>query len=257
MNQVKYYLYRVVLLTALLAIGYDAVAQEYSANDVTIEAGGKATLVINLTHAENYTSATIDLQLPKGISIAQVKNSDNEMVPDVTSERTKSKHAISVHLDAVNNIYRIMTYASNNATFKTNGAFFIIGLEASASAVSGTGKIIADGGANGTKTQVLVAPDGSQTFAKDITFDIYVKGSESPKTYNLSIKATGNGSASYDGNTIRSKTSTFTVTEGTNVIITFTPDNGYQTKSVKVNNSAVSVSNNQYIVRDCRLILLV
>ena len=36
-----------------------------------------------------------------------------------------------------------------------------------------------------------------------------------PTAYTLSIKATGNGSASYDGTTIRSKTSTFTVNEGT------------------------------------------
>ncbi len=68
--------------------------------------------------------------------------------------------------------------------------------------------------------------------------------------YTLSITSAGNGSASYNGTTIRSKTSSFTVNEGASATITFTPDKGYQIKSVKVNNSAVSVSNNQYTVKN-------
>ena len=69
-------------------------------------------------------------------------------------------------------------------------------------------------------------------------------------TYTLSIKATGNGSASYDGNTIRSKTSTFTVNEGSNATMTFTPDNGYRIKSVKENKTDVTsyVSNGKYTI---------
>ena len=69
-----------------------------------------------------------------------------------------------------------------------------------------------------------------------------------PTTYTLSISASGNGSVSYNGTTIRDKTSSFTVNEGTSATITFTPDNGYQIKSVKVNKSTVSVSNNQYTI---------
>jgi len=71
-----------------------------------------------------------------------------------------------------------------------------------------------------------------------------------PTTYTLSIKATGSGSASYDGTTIRSKTSTFTVNEGTNATISFSADNGYRIKSVKVNSTDVtsSVSNNKYTI---------
>ena len=63
-----------------------------------------------------------------------------------------------------------------------------------------------------------------------------------PTTYTLSIKATGNGSASYSGSTIRGTTKSFTVNEGTSATITFSPDNGYRIKSVKVNNSAVTAS---------------
>ena len=71
-----------------------------------------------------------------------------------------------------------------------------------------------------------------------------------PTTYTLSIKATGNGSASYNGTTIRGKTSTFTVNEGISATITFSPDNGYRIKSVKLNSADVtsSVSGNQYTI---------
>ncbi len=71
-----------------------------------------------------------------------------------------------------------------------------------------------------------------------------------PTTYQLTISASGNGSASYSGETIRGGSKTFTLNEGTNATITFTPDNGYRIAGVKVNNTDVAsqVSNNQYTV---------
>ena len=71
-----------------------------------------------------------------------------------------------------------------------------------------------------------------------------------PTTYTLSIRATGNGSASFDGTAIRSKTSTFTLNEGASATISFSPDNGYRIKSVLVNSSDVtsSVSSNKYTI---------
>ena len=69
-------------------------------------------------------------------------------------------------------------------------------------------------------------------------------------TYTLSIKSLGSGSVLYDGITIKNQTSTFTVNEGTSATITFSPDNGYRIKSVKLNSTNVtsSVSNNQYTI---------
>ena len=71
-----------------------------------------------------------------------------------------------------------------------------------------------------------------------------------PTTYTLSITATGNGSVTYNGTSVRGKTSTFTVTEGTSATISFTSDNGNRIKSVKVNNTDVtsSISNNSYTI---------
>ena len=68
------------------------------------------------------------------------------------------------------------------------------------------------------------------------------------KTFTLMITANGNGSATYGGTTIRRGSQDFTLNEGTSATITCTPDDGYRIKTVKVNNSTVSVSNNQYTI---------
>ena len=69
-----------------------------------------------------------------------------------------------------------------------------------------------------------------------------------PTTYTLSIKATGNGSATYGTTSIRNTTSTFAINEGTSISVSFSPDTGYRIKSLKVNNSDVTskVTNNSY-----------
>jgi carbon monoxide dehydrogenase subunit G len=71
-----------------------------------------------------------------------------------------------------------------------------------------------------------------------------------PATYNLSIIASGNGSATYNGTTVRNNTQKFTLNEGISATILFSPDNGYRIKSVKVNNTDVtsSISNNSYTI---------
>ena len=68
--------------------------------------------------------------------------------------------------------------------------------------------------------------------------------------YTLSIQATGNGSATYSGNTMRNNTQNFSVEEGTSATIIFSPDNDYQIKSVKVNDidCTSSVTNNLYTI---------
>lgn len=71
-----------------------------------------------------------------------------------------------------------------------------------------------------------------------------------PPTYTLSITATGNGYATYDGTTIRNTTKDFSVEEGASATITLVPDAGYQIKSLSVNgaNRTSSLVNNQYTI---------
>lgn len=73
---------------------------------------------------------------------------------------------------------------------------------------------------------------------------------ESIPTYTLTVKATGNGVASYEGMVVCNQLSSFVITEGTDATITFIPDNGYKIKSVKVDevNVTAIVVNDQFTV---------
>lgn len=93
----------------------------------------------------------------------------------------------------------------------------------------------------GTKERYLLKSGWSRYFKT-------IKEEGTITSYNLSITASGNGAASYDGTIVRDMTSSFTMNDGASATITFTPDNGYRIKSVKVNNTTVSVPNNQYTI---------
>ena len=69
-------------------------------------------------------------------------------------------------------------------------------------------------------------------------------------TYSLSITASGNGSATYDGTTVKNETRAFTVEEGTSATVSFSPDNGNSVSRVKVNGTDVTgqVSGNRYTI---------
>ena len=102
---------------------------------------------------------------------------------------------------------------------------------------------------------VLQVPKGTKSKYEAYTgwtknFSKIVETEGTTTTYELSITASGNGSVSYAGTTIRSKTITFTVNEGASATISFNPDNGYKINSVKVNSSNVTsnLSNNKYTI---------
>ena len=69
-----------------------------------------------------------------------------------------------------------------------------------------------------------------------------------PIVYALSITATGNGSVTYDGNSIKGKTSTFTIIEGSYITVQLSADDGYRLKSITLNGLDVTadVANDQY-----------
>ncbi len=94
----------------------------------------------------------------------------------------------------------------------------------------------------GTKEKYQTYPGWTTNFAEIVE--------DAPTTYTLSIKATGNGTVTYDNTTIKNKTQTFSVEEGTSATFTITPDAGYRIASVKVNSTDVtsSVSNNSYTI---------
>ena len=73
---------------------------------------------------------------------------------------------------------------------------------------------------------------------------------QTPPTCTLTISASGYGSASYGGVSIRNGSQSFNINSGNSATVTFYPDDGYRVASVKVNNTDVTsqVSNNRYTI---------
>ena len=112
------------------------------------------------------------------------------------------------------------------------------------------GSLISKVKENGTDiTSQITNPIDSRNIARNAKLEIIFE-EVPPITYTLTIKSEGNGIASFEGTTIREKSNTFNVNEGSSAIVSFTPDTGYRIKSVKVNNTDVTanVSNNQYTI---------
>lgn len=59
---------------------------------------------------------------------------------------------------------------------------------------------------------------------------------EAIPTYSLNITATGDGSVTYNGTSIRNQSQGFALQEGSSAVISITPDNGYRIADVKVNS---------------------
>ena len=71
-----------------------------------------------------------------------------------------------------------------------------------------------------------------------------------PATYSMTIMSSEGGFVTFLGDNISTSTLKYTIEEGTNQSLTFTPNNGYYLKSVVVNGIDVtsSVVNNQYTI---------
>ena len=212
------------------------------------------------------TNATITFTPDNGYRIKSVKVNNS----DVTSRLSNNSYTISnisgdtiveVEFEAIpTTTYTLSIKATGNGTAMYDGTS-VRGKTSSFTVVQGTNATIAFTPDDGYEVKSVVV-DGydvtssvwnNEYIVSDISSNTIVEvvfEAIPPTTYTLSIKAVGNGSASYEGTAVRGKTSSFTVNEGTNATITFSPDNGFRIKSIKVNNSDVTsnVSNNSYTI---------
>lgn len=81
----------------LMAIGQQAWAEcRLSLISVSMNAGGKSELIVNLTNTEEVTAFQFDLRLPAGVNISTTVNDDEETVLDVSlTDRKKSSHRVT------------------------------------------------------------------------------------------------------------------------------------------------------------------
>ena len=240
-----------------------------STGNGTVSFNGTAIRGTTRTFSVNEgTSATLTFSADNGYRIANLYVNGN----NVTSRISNNSYTISninqnitvgVEFEAIPpTTYTLSITASgygtvsyNGTTIRRNTSSFTVNEGASATLTfsADNGYRIANLYVNGNNVTSSIS-NNSYTISninQNTTVGVEFEAIP-PTTYTLSITASGYGSVSYNGTTVRSKTSTFTVNEGSSASISFTPDNGYRIKSVKVNNTDVTsrVSNNSYTVNN-------
>lgn len=251
------------------------ITEEVSTYSLTITAYGNGSVSYGEATIRNNTSsfsvnegtsATISFSPDSGYRIKRVKVNDTDVTSSVSSNSytigsISANTTLEVEFEAIPpTTYTLSIKAIGNGSASYNGT--IIRSNTSTFTVNeGTSVTITLTPDNGYRIKSVKENNTNVTsYVSNSTYTINSISRDTnvevefeaipPTTYSLSITATGNGTAAYNGTTIRGKTSTFTVNEGTSATISFSPDNGYRAKSVKVNNTDVtsSVSSNQYTI---------
>ncbi len=214
------------------------------------------------------TNAVVTFSADEGYRLKSVKLDNTDVTSSVvnnqyTISNIKANTSLEVTFEAIPT-YSLNITASGNGSATYNGTA-VRGKTQTFTVKEGTSAIVtfaADAGyriasvkLNNVDVTASVA-NNSYTISNitvnttlSVTFEAIP-----PTTYAFTISAVGNGTVTYDGNTVRGKTSSFTVVEGTNVIVTFSADEGYRLKSVKLDNTNVTstVVNNQYTIRNIK-----
>ena len=248
---------------------------------LTVKATGNGSASYNSTTIRNTTktftvnqgsSATISFIPDDGYRIKSVKNNGVNVTSYVTNDKyTVNNIQDNATVDVEFEEIPITTYtltikttgkgsASYNSTsIRNNTAEFIV--------TEGTSRTIYIRPDFGNKikcvknnevnvTSVII---NNQYTVNDIQGDTFIEVEFEAITHTLSIRATGNGVATYDGTAIRNATNTFVVNEGTTATISFSADEDHRIKSVKRDgtDATAAVANNQLVVGDIRSDILV
>ena len=191
-----------------------------------------------------YCSSTCRIYVPKGAKSAYEADGNFNKFEIIEESNTYSLDITSIGKGTAT--YSSSTIRENTQTFTVNE-----GTSATITFTPDTGYRIKSVKLNGSDVTSSVA--NSQYTVSNIKSDNTLTvefEAIPPTTYSFTIKATGNGTATYNDTSVRGKSSSFTVNEGTSAIVKFTPDDGYRIASVKLNDTDVtsSVSNNQYTI---------
>ena len=205
------------------------------------------------------SSVTISFTPDNGYRVKTVKVNDSDVTSDIINNKytlsdIRSNTSVEVEFEAIpSKTYTLTIKATGNGSASYDGntirdetkTFTVTeGSDVTITFTPDEGYRIKSAKASGTNISNLSKSLCSiSNFKNNESVEVEF---EAIPIYTLSIKATGNGFASYEGNTIRKETKSFTVTEGFDATITFTPNDGYQIKTVKVNGSTVTISNNEY-----------
>ncbi len=255
----------------ILAVTFEAITHTLS---ITASGNGSAaynsTVIRGKTQAftvNEGTSATITFTPDTGYRIASVKVNGTDVTSSVVSNKYTISNiladvALAVTFEAITHTLSITASGNGSATYnstairgKTQSFTVNEGTSATVTFTPDAGYRIASVKLNDTDVTASVANNSYTISNITANTTLAVTFEEiPPTTYALTISAVGNGTVTYDGNTVRGKTSSFTVVEGTNAVVKFSADDGNRLKSVKLGNTDVtsSVVNNQYTISNIK-----
>ena len=161
---------------------------------------------------------------------------------DVVEEDGVDKHILNIKATG----YGLVSYNGSNMRDDSRDFYVEEGSSVTISFVPDDGYRIKTVEVNGERASVN---NNSLTLTMNEDVNVEVVFEEIPKiTYNLTIVSKGNGYASFDGETIREEEKTYTVYEGSDVTVSFTPDTNNRISSVKVNGVETNIDGNIYTI---------
>ena len=152
-----------------------------SIEDFSIDAGGEATMTIDLTNPiDELTLVQFDLTLPQGLSI---KTAGGDLDIDMCDRTTWRKHSLDAN--AIDGGYRFLLYSGSNALISgTEGGIITIKLVANSSFKGG--KIVVDNTLLVTPDQNEINPVKYEYSVKTSTAITMIETEQSPqRIYNL------------------------------------------------------------------------
>ena len=243
---------------------------------LTVKATGNGSATFNSTAVKGKsqtftvnegTSATVTFTPDAGYKIKSIKLNTTDITSSVkdnqyTISNINSDNTLEVEFEAIIHTLNIVAVGNGNVDY--NGAV-IRNQSQSYSVQKGSSVVLSFapdagyrvGSVKVNNTDVTASVTNNSYTISNITANTTLTVTFEaipPTTYAFTISAVGNGTVTYDENTVRGKTSSFTVVEGTNVKVTFSADEGYRLKSVKLDNTDItsSVVNNQYTITNIK-----
>ena len=251
-----------------LAVSFVAITHTLS-----ITASGNGSAIYNSTAIRGKTqsftvtegtSATVTFTPDAGYKIASVKLNGTDVTTSVVNNKYTINNitentTLSVSFTAITHTLSITASGNGSVTYngtvvrgKTQSFTVNEGSSAVITITPDTNYKLKSVKLNGTDITSSVV-NGQYTISNiksDNALEVVFEGI----THTLTITATGNGSATFNETSVRGKSSSFTVNEGSSATVKFMPDANYQIKSVKLNGTDVtsSVSNSQYTISNIK-----
>ncbi len=151
--------------------------------ELSIQPGGTATLLVDMTNDIDITAFQFDIKLPEGISISNDEYGDPLIA--LTSRGTNTHMVVSAYQE--NGALRVGAYSSKSRPFKGNsGTLLEISLEADPSIECGTYNI-------DMSTIYIVKPDGTQLDIDNFTHPIVIETSGIEDIYNNNVLTINGG----------------------------------------------------------------